>query len=190
MLLRDLAREAHAIALGDADVSGKLDQPVGEQEIGQGVYLLMLLHQRRHQALRADADDARAEHAVGFDQLGEKGKRERHDGGGSEREGRGGALGALRQHALLQELELAENLAMHDALEAEQALAGGRLQFDLDQRIDVEPFCMGARAEQEIDGFSQVAGAEHRLAGSKRAQAEPRPLEKRERGVARPAHQC
>ena len=140
------------------------------------------------QALRADADDARAEHAVGLDQLGEEGEGKRHDRGGSEREGRGRPPGAFRQHALLEEFELAEDLAMHDALEAKQTLACGRLQFDLHQRIDVEAVGVGARAEQEIDGLCRIARAKHGLARGERAQAEPRPLEKRERSVARSAH--
>ena len=142
-----------------------------------------------HQPLRADADDARAEHAVCLDQLGKERERERHDRSRGEGEGGGGALGALRQHALLEEFELAEDLAMHDALEAEQALARSRLQLDLHQRIDVEPVGAHACAEQEIDGIGRLARPEHGLAGGERTQAEARPLEQRKRRLARPAHQ-
>ena len=56
------------------------------------------------------------------------------------------------------------------------------------QRIDVESVGIGARAEQEIDGLCRITRAEHNLARGKCAQAESRPLEKRERGVARSAH--
>ena len=69
-----------------------------------------------------------------------------------------------------------------------ETLAGGRLQFDLHQRIDVEPVGVGARAEQEIDGLGRIARAEHDLARDERTQLKPRPLEKRERFVARSAH--
>ncbi len=121
--------------------------------------------------------------------LGKQSERERHDACGCQRRGGGRALGTLRRQSLLQEFELAENLAMHDALEAQAALARVGLELELDQRIDIEPIAALARAEQEIDGVHRIAWAEHAFAGGQRPELEARPAELLERRIGRPAHQ-
>ena len=189
MLLGDLARKAHAIALGDADIRRQLDQPVGKQQVGEAAGLVVLLLERGEQALRADADQPRAEHGIGLDQRADQRQRQRHDGGRREREGRGRPPGGLGRQALLQQLELAEHLAMHDALESERALAGLRLELDLHQRIDMQPLAAGPRAEQEIDGVGRIARLEHPFAGGERAQLQARAADQLMRGIAGPAHQ-
>src|ERR1044071_7402616 len=68
VLLGDLARKPHAIALGDADIGGELPQPVGEQRVRMASRLVVLLFKCGEQALRADADQPGAEHLVGLDQ--------------------------------------------------------------------------------------------------------------------------
>ncbi len=189
MLLRDLAWKAHAIAFGDADIRRQLDQPVGQEQVGKTVHLIVLLLEGGEQALRADAGEAGAEHGIGFDQGADQRQRQLHDGGRREREGRRRPRGGLLRQALFQQLELAEKLAMHDALESERAFAGRRLQLDLHQRIDMQPLSAHARAEQEVDGVRRVARPEHPFAGGKRAELKPRALDELMRGIARPAHQ-
>ena len=78
---------------------------------------------------------------------------------------------------------------MHDALEAQAALARVGLELELDQWIDIEPIAALARAEQEIDGVHRIAWAEHAFAGGQRPELEARPAELFERGISRPAHQ-
>ncbi len=189
MLLRDLARKAHAIAFGDADIRRQLDQPVGQQQIGKCVHLVVLLHQRGEQTLRADPGKPGAEHRIGLDQGADQSERQRHDRRRGQREGRGGALGGLGGEPLLQQFELAEHLALHDALEPERALAGRRLEFDLHQGIDMQSLPAPARAEQQVDGVGRIACPEHAFAGGQRAELKPRPLDELKRFTARAAHQ-
>ena len=98
-------------------------------------------------------------------------------------------LAALGAQALLQQLELAEHLAMHDALESKRALAGLRLELDLHQGIDMQPLASRPRAEQEIDGVGRIARLEHPFAGGERAQLQARAADQLMRGIAGPAHQ-
>ena len=187
--LRDLLGKAHAVALGDADIRRELHQPVGEEEIGKGVHLLMLLGERGKQPLRADADEARAQDRVVGEKVGKKRERERHDGSRRERDGRGRALDRLRHQSVLQELELAEDLAVHDALEAEHAFSRRRLQLDLHQGIDVEPIAIRPRPEKKVDRVRRIARVEHAFAGLQRAHGEPRAAQMRAGRVACAAHQ-
>jgi len=60
VFLRDLAWEAHAVRFGDADIGRKLDQPVGEKQIGKSMRLVVLLLERGQKPLRADPDQAGA----------------------------------------------------------------------------------------------------------------------------------
>ena len=189
MLLGDLARKAHAIALGDADIRRQLHEPVGEQQVRITQRLVMLLLERGEQALRADADQPRAKHLIGLDQRADQRERQRHDGGRRERERRCRALGGLGRQALLKQLEFAEHLAMHDALESERALAGLRLELDLHQGIDMQPLASRPRAKQKIDGVGRIARLEHPLAGGKRTQLQARAADQLMRGIAGPAHQ-
>ena len=97
------------------------------QAAGRGTAGLVVCCLSCEQALGADADHPRAEHEMASTTR-RPAKRQRHDGGRGEREGRGRPLGGLGRQALLQQLQLAEHLAMHDALESERALAGLRLE--------------------------------------------------------------
>ena len=79
-------------------------------------------------------------------------------------------LATLGVRPCSKELKLAEDLSMHDALEAERAFAGRRLELDLHQRIDMQPLSTHPRAEQEIDGIRGIARPEHAFASGKRAE--------------------
>ena len=153
------------------------------------MYLVVLLHQRREQTLGADPGKPGAEYRIGLDQGADQSERQRHDRRRGQREGRGGAFGGFGGEPLLQQFELAEYLALHDALEPERALAGRRLEFDLHQGIDMQSLPAPARAEQQVDGVGRIACPEHAIAGGQRAELKPRPLDELKRFTARAAHQ-
>ena len=123
MLLRESYAGSARDCLRRCRYPPKLDQPVGEQQIGKGMRLVMLLLECGEQPLRADADKPRAKHRSASIERADQLQRQRHDRGRRQRKGRCNAFRGLRRQALLQQLQLAEHLAMHDALDAERALA-------------------------------------------------------------------
>ena len=189
LALADRARETDVAALGNADIVGGIEQPVGERNVAVAQEMGRLDGERRDQPLHRQADEAAADRL----DLGENRHKQREGDAveiaGKKRARRGAADILAVDEAGGNELELAEGLAGNDMLDmtGQPRLAGRQHQLDNAARAGRS----GIGREGDEDRVGRIAGLIDRLvalglpAGARLLRD---PLDERRVGSAEQAH--
>ena len=170
--LAELSRETDPVGGGDAEIGGIFDEPVGEHDVGVLVALAVLRPDRVDEAAGGKSQEARADRRVDVEERREVGPGQRDDARGRQRPRHGRARRLARIEAGSDQLHLAENVAFHDAGEAQRRAGAVLGEADLHERLGAA-LGAGPRVGEQIDAVGRLAGLEDRLAGSKRAAARP-----------------